>query len=271
MVPPPPPSPSAPGAQQPRHEEHFMELVFPGFDSSAFIWRISCFQLLNFWLSIWLGNTGGMPSTCSLYLLGASWGPSITSGQLWRFITPIFLHANTMHLFFNLFFQLRIGFGMEKQFGMYKFIAIYFFCGLLGNLLSVSMDPYKLAVGASTSGFGLIGVWLAELLLTWHLLGPARSRALVWIAFMMTSVVTMSIIAPTLDIYGHLGGALAGFLLGCWLADMPEERMPAKYRETKQAAAAFLALYIGFGVAKVLLLSPNYPLPNCGQLLNFMQ
>ena len=37
-----------------------------------------------------------------------------------------------------------------------------------------------------------------------------RSRALVWIAFMMTSVVTMSIIAPTLDIYGHLGGALAG-------------------------------------------------------------
>ena len=41
------------------------------------------------------------------------------------------------------------------------------------------------------------------------------------------------------------------FLLGCWLADMPEERMPPKYRETKQAAAAFLALYLGFGIAKV--------------------
>jgi membrane associated rhomboid family serine protease len=262
-----PGQPGQPGAAPP-HEEHFMELIFPGFDPNSFIWRISVLQLLNFWLSIWLGNTQGMPSTCSLYTLGASWGPAITTGQVWRFITPIFLHANTMHLFFNLFFQLRIGFGMEKQFGQPKFIAIYFLCGVLGNLLSVCVDPYKLAVGASTSGFGLIGVWLAELLLTWHRLGPARSRALVWITFMVTSVVTMSVIAPTLDIYGHLGGALAGFLLGCWIADAPEEQQPEYYFQVKRAAATVLALYFGLGFSKILLFSPNFPLPNCNNILH---
>lgn len=142
-------------------EENFMELIFPGYDSSAFIWKVSVLQLIQYWFSIWLGNTQGMPSTCSLYLLGASWGPAISSGQFWRLFTPMFLHANTMHLFFNLFFQLRIGFGMEKQFGTPKFVTLYFLCGVLGNLMSILVDPFKLAVGASTAGFGLIGVWLA--------------------------------------------------------------------------------------------------------------
>ena len=31
---------------------------------------------------------------------------------------------------------------MEKQFGMYKFIAIYFFCGLLGMSLITGLDMY---------------------------------------------------------------------------------------------------------------------------------
>lgn len=47
---------------------------------------------------------------------------------------------------------------------------IYLFCGFFGNLASLVVDPYKLAVGASTSAFGLLGVWLSEIHLTWHLI-----------------------------------------------------------------------------------------------------
>ena len=92
--------------------------------------------------------------------------------------------ANALHIFFNLFFQMRFGFGMEKQFGRRKFCLLYMFCGFLGNLISVALDPMKLAVGASTSGFGLLGVWAAEVLLTWELLGESRARIFLWFAFM---------------------------------------------------------------------------------------
>jgi membrane associated rhomboid family serine protease len=180
----------------------------------------------------------------------------------------MFLHANTMHLFFNLFFQLRIGFGMEKQFGTKKFVLLYFVCGFLGNLMSILVDPFKLAVGASTAGFGLIGVWLAELLLSWNVLGPARSRALVWVAFMLTSIITMSAIAPNVDLFGHFGGCLAGFLLGLWVAEMPPEVQPTYYGQVRKAAAAFLCLFCAFGLTKIFLFSPATPLPNCGHLLS---
>ncbi|CAE7227023.1 ROM3, partial [Symbiodinium pilosum] len=150
---------------------------------------------------------------CVLYQLGASWGPALARGQIWRLVTPVMLHANLTHLLFNVFFQLRMGFGMERQFGREKMMMIYFACGLFGNLMSVAVDPYKLAVGASTAGFGLIGVWLAEILLSWEILGPARERTVIWIVFMMISVTTMSSMTPNMDIFGHLGGALGGFLL----------------------------------------------------------
>merc|ERR550517_1031751 len=100
---------------------------------------------------------------------------------------------------------------------------MYFACGVFGNLMSVTLDPVKLAVGASTAGFGLIGVWLAEILLSWKILGPARVRTVIWIVFMLISVTTMSSMTPNLDLFGHLGGALGGFLLSIVISDMREE------------------------------------------------
>lgn len=37
------------------------------------------------------------------YTLGASWGPSLARGEVWRLFCPMMLHANMMHLFFNVF------------------------------------------------------------------------------------------------------------------------------------------------------------------------
>merc|ERR1719282_195699 len=134
-----------------------MALVFPGFDASSFIWQITCWQAAEFALSMLMGHKGANPTPCVLYRLGASWGPALARGQLWRLVTPVMLHANLTHLLFNVFFQLRMGFGMERQFGRKRMMLLYFACAIVGNLVSVSLDPFKLAVGASTAGFGLIG------------------------------------------------------------------------------------------------------------------
>lgn len=260
--------PGMPG--MPKEEEQFMELIFPGFDGNAFVWQITCWQVAEFAFSMFVGHNKANPTPCALYALGASWGPAISRGQLWRLLTPVMLHANLTHLLFNVFFQLRMGFGMEKQFGRNKFMAIYFACGVLGNLLSVTMDPYKLAVGASTAGFGLIGVWLAEILLSWELLGPARERTVIWIVFMLISVVSMSTMTPNMDLFGHLGGALGGFLLSIVISDMREEDRPAWYSQVRVAAAIGLALCFTSALAKVLLINPHDPIPDCSPLLGLL-
>merc|ERR1719277_1812829 len=210
-----------------------------------------------------LGHNHANPTPCVLYSLGASWGPAIARGQLYRLITPVFLHANLTHLLFNVFFQLRMGFGMERQFGRDKMMLIYFVCGVFGNLMSISVDPFKLAVGASTAGFGLIGVWLAEILLSWELLGPARERTAIWIIFMLISVTTMSSMTPNMDLWGHFGGALGGFLLSVVISDMPEKDRPQWYGQARAAAAILLAVILAGGATKVMIFSPHDPLPNC--------
>lgn len=245
-----------------------MELIFPGFDPSALIWKISLLQILEYIGSCLMGSSLGAPKLCSLYLLGASWGPSIANGALWRLFTPMLLHANAMHIFFNMFFQLRIGFQMEKQFGKRKFCLLYVFCGFLGNLLSVCFDPMKLAVGASTSGFGLLGAWLAEVMLTWELLGASRPRILLWFSFMVLSCVMMSTISPNVDFMGHLAGALAGWLMTIILADMPEATQPAWYAKVKTAAKNCAGLLILAALFKAVILGPDGPVPNCGAIMH---
>merc|ERR1719253_2402142 len=246
----------------------FMELIFPGFDTSALIWKISVLQILEYIGSCLMGSSLGAPKLCSLYLLGASWGPSIANGALWRLFFPVMLHANPLHIFFNMFFQMRIGFQMEKQFGRKKFCMLYLFAGFLGNLLSVAFDPMKLAVGASTSGFGLLGVWLAEVMLTWELLGGSRPRIFLWFAFMVLSAVMMSTISPNVDFIGHFGGALAGWLMAIILADMQEEHQPAWYAKAKTFAKNTTALLILAALFKVMVMGNDGPVPFCGSILH---
>mmetsp|Transcript_7470 Transcript_7470/g.21248 ORF Transcript_7470/g.21248 Transcript_7470/m.21248 type:complete len:415 (-) Transcript_7470:59-1303(-) len=252
---------------QPRPES-FLDMIFPSFHMDTFVWRISCLQLANYLASLMLGSFRGTPKLCSLYLLGASWGPSIASGAIWRLFLPMMLHANALHIFFNILFQLRIGFGMEKQFGRRKFCLMYLFCGFLGNLLSVVANPFKLAVGASTSGFGLLGVWAAEVLLTWELLGSSRSRLLMWFLFMLGSCVMMSTLSPSVDFVGHFGGALAGFLLAIILADMREDLRPSWYGKAKSTAKSTTAFLVLCCLIKAITFGPDGPMPYCGSLFS---
>jgi len=270
MVAPPPPTPyqayqrqlNMMNPQMQKEEEQFMELIFPGFDANAFVWQVTCWQTAEFIFSMLLGHQRANPTPCVLYRLGASWGPALSQGQIWRLVTPVMLHANLTHLLFNVFFQLRMGFGMERQFGREKMIMIYFACGIFGNLLSAAHDPFKLAVGASTAGFGLIGVWLAEILLSWEILGPARERTILWIVFMLISVTTMSSMTPNMDLMGHMGGALGGFLLSIAISDMKEEDRPAWYSEAKLGAILAMATLLTGASAKVFM-GPTGPIPDC--------
>ncbi|SBT35051.1 rhomboid protease ROM1, putative (ROM1) [Plasmodium ovale wallikeri] len=90
-----------------------------------------------------------------LIALGANVAAKIKQGEIHRLILPIFLHANVFHTFFNVFFQLRMGFTLEKNYGILKIIILYFVAGIYGNILSSAVTYCPIKVGASTSGISI--------------------------------------------------------------------------------------------------------------------
>eukprot|EP01053_Blabericola_migrator_P010216 Blabericola_migrator_1__10215@NODE_570_length_7533_cov_212_053308_g425_i0_p4_GENE_NODE_570_length_7533_cov_212_053308_g425_i0NODE_570_length_7533_cov_212_053308_g425_i0_p4_ORF_typecomplete_len277_score24_60Rhomboid/PF01694_22/8_3e02Rhomboid/PF01694_22/4_3e32Rhomboid/PF01694_22/4_5e03DUF1751/PF08551_10/2_4e02DUF1751/PF08551_10/7_8e05DUF1751/PF08551_10/3_2e03DUF1751/PF08551_10/9_4e02_NODE_570_length_7533_cov_212_053308_g425_i013742204 len=228
-----------PGGAGPQEQPRCIDLFFPGFTWKSFIVAISIVQVIIYIVSLTLGSYALVPSTSTLSRIGASYGPGLAHGDIWRLLTPIFLHASIWHILFNVFFQIRMGLPLEKQYGLYVFAAVYFICGICGNLFSMAIAPCKVAVGASTSGFGLIGLQLAVIALSWHTLQSKDQ-----VIFNITLFVLMSVlisIGPhsVVDWRGHLGGLIAGLCLGIILNEDMHDK-PLWYKTGKTAAVISL-------------------------------
>jgi rhomboid protease GluP len=143
-----------------------------------------------------------------LSIFGSKINSYIINGEYWRFITPVFLHANEVHLFINCYSLYAVGVTVEKVFGHTRFFFIYFFAGLLGNVFSFmfSLNP---AVGASGAIFGLLGA-----LLYFGLERPALFRAYFGYGVIVTIVINLfyGFSKSGIDNYAHMGGLLGGFL-----------------------------------------------------------
>ena len=86
--------------------------------------------------------------------------------EIWRFICPVFLHGDVMHLFANVVAQLMIGSSLEADIGVGRFMALYFLSGFGGILFSICCSDMR-SMGASTAVYGLVGAYLSFLILNW--------------------------------------------------------------------------------------------------------
>ncbi len=133
----------------------------------------------------------------------------------WRYVTSQFLHADFGHLFFNMFALLVFAPPLEYLLKTPKYVVFYLICGIGGNLLSAAItnfqqDDYHLAVGASGAIYGVYGAFLFIALLRKSML-DAASRKTVYI--ILAFGVIHSVVGYRIDLWGHVGGALAGFAL----------------------------------------------------------
>ena len=162
----------------------------------------------------------GAPLRSDLVALGRYDPTAIANGEVWRLLTPVFLHASLWHLVCNMFILYWVGSRMEDVYGSGEFLAFYIFAGVGANLAyfgtqMANLQPLALAVGAS-------GAVNAALVL-YALHYPRQQVLLFFIIPMPIWVLVLAFI--TLDALGtfgavnqqiayavHLGGALFGFL-----------------------------------------------------------
>lgn len=156
---------------------------------------------------------GGSQNSNTLMTMGAMTNASIQTGDWWRLITPIFLHLSVFHIFMNGFTLLYVGQILEPMIGHWRFLTIYLLSGITGNLASFAFgSDNTISVGASTSIFGLFAAFLA----LGFIYRENRFMTEIGKSFLGLIVVNLllDLLMPSINIWGHLGGALGGLFLG---------------------------------------------------------
>ena len=168
--------------------------------------------------------------TTVLVDMGAMYAPLIQSAtDLYRFVTPMFLHVDLMHLAFNMVALYSVG----EVLGRGNFLLLYFIGGITGNAISYASSVFLpgqavVSAGASTSVFAL---FVAVALL--GLLHKGNRRYFSQYSKSMLSIIAINVVytflVPSISISGHLGGALGG-LIAMFMIPSKNLRVPVAVR-----------------------------------------
>lgn len=145
----------------------------------------------------------------TLIIFGAKVNELIAQGQVWRLFTATFLHADILHLLFNLYALVALGKHVEAYFGHGRFLVIYVIAGLWGSLASYATSP-EISVGASGAIFGLAG---ATVIYFWRYhenFGNVGRSILNNILAVIAFNLVFGFTNPQIDNAGHIGGLIGG-------------------------------------------------------------
>jgi rhomboid protease GluP len=141
-------------------------------------------------------------------LYGMKINEAIELGQVWRFLTPAFLHGSLMHIGFNMYALYIFGRGLEKRYGTMRFAILYFMGALAGNTLSFLLSPNP-SLGASTAVFGLAAAEGVFIYRNRQFFGQAGRSMLINILTILGVNLLLGL-SPGIDNWGHLGGLIGG-------------------------------------------------------------
>jgi membrane associated rhomboid family serine protease len=154
----------------------------------------------------------------TLVRFGAKYGLLIAAGEWWRMVTPIFLHGSLLHIGMNSWVLYDLGPAVEGLYGRQRFLALYILTGIAGNLASYWWSPNGISIGASGALMGLIGAMITYGYRNRGRLGESvRNMYIRWAIY----VLIFGFMFPMIDNAAHLGGLLAGMVLGWLVSDMP--------------------------------------------------
>ncbi|XP_078082203.1 inactive rhomboid protein 2-like [Mustelus asterias] len=131
--------------------------------------------------------------------------------QIYRLWLSVFLHAGIIHCLLTVIFQMTILRDLEKLAGWLRISIIYILSGIIGNLASAIVLPYRAEVGPAGAQFGVLACLFVELFQSWPILEKP------WKALMKLITIVLFLfvfgLLPWIDNIAHIFGFLAGFLL----------------------------------------------------------
>lgn len=159
----------------------------------------------------------------------------VADGAWWRLLTAAFLHGGLLHLAFNMYALYLFGPYVERALGTWRYIVAYLTMAVFSSVVVYVLSPAGTpTVGASGAIFGLFALTLV-----------LQTKAKVDVRGLLALLGINAVLSLRANIswQGHLGGFIAGLLLGAAVAYSPK-----KYRQQAQIGA-FLVLAISASVA----------------------
>lgn len=163
--------------------------------------------------------TGGSSGTAHMFEWGAAYTPSIIAEKEWyRLFTSMFLHFGISHLANNMLVLFVLGGRLERTVGKIKFLFIYLFGGLAGNLLSLLGDlqtgDFAVSAGASGAVFAVMG---GILYVIFRMKGSVEDLSARQIIIMAAFSLYFGFTSSGVDNAAHVGGLLGGFVMSVLL------------------------------------------------------
>jgi len=132
----------------------------------------------------------------------------VATGEWYRIVTSGFLHANLIHVGFNMYILYRLGQLLEPALGRGRFVLVYFVSLLGGSFGVLLIDPDQFTVGASGAVFGIMGAAVAVY----------RSRGINVMDSGLGTTIILNLVftfaVPGISIGGHVGGLVTGWVAG---------------------------------------------------------
>lgn len=135
----------------------------------------------------------------------------VQNGEFYRLFTCMFVHADILHILFNMIALYSIGPVVERYYGKSKFLLIYLVSGLLGSIFSgVFMTADSISIGASGAIFGLLG---SISYFTYYY--RATLQGILRGSIMPVIIINLVIgfLSSSIDLSAHIGGLIGGILI----------------------------------------------------------
>ncbi len=170
------------------------------------------------------------PSTRALFFFGASGAvPVFAYGRWWTVLSAAWLHANILHIAFNLMWVRQLAPDVLELYGGGRLVVIYTVSSITGFLLSSWAGTFiglpsmlrgaAFTLGASAPIFGLLGalVVYGRRGGSSHISNQAMTFAVLMFVF--------GFVMLGIDNFAHLGGFLGGYAMGLLMDPLRPESL----------------------------------------------
>jgi GlpG protein len=178
---------------------------------------VTIFLMIGSVLAAWFGDFEQPGANGTVQLLSIEPWDSleflgrVRAGEVWRLLTPMFVHFSFIHILFNMLWLHQLGSEIERQHGSLVMIGLVLISQIPGGLVQYLVSGPSFG-GMSGVVYGLFGfVWMQvryNRRYRYKLDDRTAVMMMIWFVVCVTGLV-----GPIANI-GHAGGLIAGLLAG---------------------------------------------------------